>query len=496
MSTGLLPPPPSETDLDDLPPPPPQARPGHLRVEPDPAPGRLLALALAAGLAVDVGLRGGIDNAVMVLAAGLALAALLTDRRVARREAQIMAMIAVLPAGFLAVRTSPWLLTLDLLAVMALVGAAVVTSRSGSMFDTTPMRLLERGLPGVVRATRGLKALQALVPTVGSGTRTKAARVVVAALLSLPALAALVALLAAADPVFAAMLVPDVDAGPLLGHLVLIVLGAVGVVALAAAAQGDAIEPDHPGVVGPIEVITVLGLAAAVLSLFVLSQMVALTGAGRRLIDSAGLTPAEYARTGFFQLCWAVALVVALLAAVRRLARPEVHRQRAVRVVAAVVPVLALGLVVVSLRRMALYDQAFGLTMLRLWVMGAAVWMGAVLVMLALRNAGVGRRSWVTGGAGIAALVLVVAANVANPEAFVTRHNLNRAHAGHPVDLYYLAGLSDDAVPVIAAALDDPPPGVDQHGLRAGLGCDRNRIGVSTLNLAGSRAQALRDRHC
>ena len=54
------------------------------------------------------------------------------------------------------------------------------------------------------------------------------------------------------------------------------------------------------------------------------------------------------------------------------------------RTLAALVPALALGLVVVSLRRMQLYDQAFGLTMLRLWVVGGAVWLGGLLLMMAL----------------------------------------------------------------------------------------------------------------
>ena len=120
----------------------------------------------------------------------------------------------------------------------------------------------------------------------------------------------------------------------------------------------------------------------------------------------------------------------------------------------AAVPVLALGLVVVSLRRMALYDDVFGLTMLRLWVVGAAVWMGSVLVMTAVRN---GRRpdggNWLVAGAGLSAVLLVVVADVADPEAFVVRHNLARAEAGAELDLGYLFELSDDAVPALADGL-------------------------------------------
>ena len=65
-----------------------------------------------------------------------------------------------------------------------------------------------------------------------------------------------------------------------------------------------------------------LALAAGVLALFVVSQLVALTDAGDRLVESAGLTPAEYARSGFFQLCWATGLVLAFLWLVRSLATP------------------------------------------------------------------------------------------------------------------------------------------------------------------------------
>lgn len=59
--------------------------------------------------------------------------------------------------------------------------------------------------------------------------------------------------------------------------------------------------------------------------LFVAAQLVAMTTAGERLVRQSGMTPSEYARSGFFQLCWATLVIVSLLA--------------------------------VSLRRMALYDE-------------------------------------------------------------------------------------------------------------------------------------------
>jgi hypothetical protein len=143
---------------------------------------------------------------------------------------------------------------------------------------------------------------------------------------------------------------------------------------------------------------------------------------------------------------------------------------------------------------MALYDEAFGLTMLRLWVVGAALWLGAVLLMTAVRNLGVGAgRNRVVGGAGVAALVLVVGANLADPEASVVRHNVARADDGAPLDLRYLAGLSDDAVP---ALVDELGPSAFTVVGRSTYRCSDDTTGVAALNLAVARAGDARQETC
>jgi hypothetical protein len=344
------------------------------------------------------------------------------------------------------------------------------------MLDTTPTRLVRRAVHMGFGSLHGLAVLRPLL--VGrSRPSGRGTRVFWAALVATPPLAIVVALLASADAVFARLLVPDVHAGPITGHLVLAALSSLLVLGVVAGARSNGgHRPVPPGTFGSVEVATMLGLAAAVVGLFVLSQLVALTGAGRRLVESSGLTPAEYARSGFFQLCWATAVLVVFLAAVRALAAPGVVQLPIVRRLAAVVPLLALGLVAVSLRRMAFYDDAFGLTMLRLWVIGAAVWMGALLVMLALRNSGVGgNRDWVVGGAGAVAVALLVVANLVNPEAYIVHHNVSRAtHSAVPLDVAYLQGLSADAVPALA-----------DRGLQPRC---TQKTGAAALNLSARRA--------
>ena len=482
------------TELDEPAAPPSPPVPPETAPEPrrpfDSATARLAALALASGIALDIGIRGGPANAIVVLGLVLAVLAFVTDPHVERAEARWLALAALVPAAFLAVRVSPWLIMSNLAAAAGLSIAAVCLAKSGSLLDTTPLRLVHRALWASGRAVVGLGVLRPLVPRVTSGASERVGRLVVALLITVPLLVIVVALLASGDAVFAGLIVPDVDLGPLTGHVLLALVAATGVVSVVASARGDADDPRPTGTFGKLEVSVMLGLATLVMALFAVAQLVATTDAGDRLIDEAGLTPAEYARSGFFQLCWATALIVAFLALVRGLAAPGVLATTAMRVLAAAVPLLALGLVGVSLRRMALYDEAFGLTMLRLWVVGAAVWMGVVLLMIAARNLGLGAgREWLLAGAAATAFVLIVAADAANPEAFVVRHNVDRAADGAELDADYLTLLSGDAVPAYLDAVRTAPADLRPELVRAFAQCPAEEAdGVATLNLGAARA--------
>jgi hypothetical protein len=462
----------------------------------DPSPARLSLLVVAAGVVLDFGLRGGVGNLLVTAGVVLFVITLITNRRLAQTQARWLAIAAVVPAAGLAWRSSPWLLSSNAAAIVVILGAAIVLARSGSIWDTTVLRLVIRGGSALERAFLSPLVLRPLAKRMDQEVSTRLLRIGLALALALPLLAIVVALLAASDPVFAGLVTPDADLGPVLGHVGFAAVLALGLLCTAVAALGDADDDVPSGGFGATEVVTMLGLAAAVLGLFVFSQLLALTSAGDRLVEEAGLEPADYARSGFFQLCWATGFLLGFLAVVRFVAAPEVWSRPVVRVLGALVPALALGLVVVSLRRMGLYDRAFGLTMLRLWVVGAALWMGTVLVLVAVRNLGVGGdRRWVLGGAGTAALVLVLLANLGNPEAFVVHHNVSRAGDDVELDVYYLEDLSDDAVPALVSAA----PTLDQRDrreLRASL-CRRNdAIGAAALNVSASQAADARHEFC
>jgi hypothetical protein len=57
----------------------------------------------------------------------------------------------------------------------------------------------------------------------------------------------------------------------------------------------------------------------------------------------------------------------------------------------------------------------------------------------------------------VAALGFLGSLNAANPDVLIVQENLARYQAGGPLDVDYLAGLSEDATPTLVAALAHLP---------------------------------------
>lgn len=199
-----------------------------------------------------------------------------------------------------------------------------------------------------------------------------------------------------------------------------------------------------------------LNVALAVLDLlflaFVVVQFRYLFG-GRGLVEqTANLTYAEYARHGFFELVAVAGLTLPLLLFGDWLLRDEARGLRAFRWLARILLVL-LGVVMLSaLQRMRLYLDQYGLTQLRLYAIGVIFWLGVVCLWFALTVLR-GRRHAFALGALVAGFAATLTLNVVNPDALIARTNVTRP----AVDVGYLAGLSDDAVPTLVARLPGLP---------------------------------------
>ena len=122
--------------------------------------------------------------------------------------------------------------------------------------------------------------------------------------------------------------------------------------------------------------------------------------------------------------------------------------------------VVALLLVVMAsaLQRMRMYEQAYGLTEDRLYVVAILLWLAAVFTLF-LRTLVVARNDWfVAGSIGAAAVVLLVL-TVINPDALIAERNIARGSEVHPFDAEYAARLNADAAPILVDHLGTLAPG-------------------------------------
>ena len=183
------------------------------------------------------------------------------------------------------------------------------------------------------------------------------------------------------------------------------------------------------------------------------AQAAAMWGGHDYLRETTGLTYAEYVHQGFGQLTAVTFLTLLVVAMVTRKAPRETSGDRLLlRLVIGVLGVLALAVVASALYRMHLYQQAYGFTVLRVFVDGFELWLGLLIALVMVAGIRLSGR-WLPRAALVSGAVLALGFGLMNPDAWVAQQNVARYAESGRVDLAYLAGLSADAVPAIRAGL-------------------------------------------
>jgi hypothetical protein len=209
------------------------------------------------------------------------------------------------------------------------------------------------------------------------------------------------------------------------------------------------------------------------------------------LLRSTGLTYAEYARRGFFQLVVVTVLVLGVVAVAKRYAPSGSRGDRGtVRVLLGLLCALTLVVVAVALRRLYLYEETFGWTRLRLWVHAFELWLGFVVVLVAVAGVVRGRVPWLPRTVAASGAVAMIVLALLNPDRFIAEHNVARYADTGKIDVPYLRGLSADAVP----ALDELPEPLRTCALRQiDFQLSENEPAMSA-NLARARARKILER--
>ncbi|HLV81012.1 MAG TPA: DUF4173 domain-containing protein [Chthonomonadaceae bacterium] len=433
-----------------------------------------LGAAALLGLLADGLLRAGpwgVNIGIWTVA--LVAALLLLARRQPIRlegEGRWLLIPALLFALLFSWRDSTTLKVVDGLALVIALGLAAVSGRIGGLriagVTTYVYYLLIAGLNAAFGPVLLLFSDIAWAEMPDWGWQRRAFAVGRGLLLALPLLLVFGALFASADPVFAHYLsaVFQLDYDELCSHLLIILVCAWGV---AGWLRGTLLreEPvrgsraDRQWVaLGGVEIVVVLGLLDLLFLAFVLIQMRALFGGAALVRATTGLTYAEYARSGFFELVTASALALPLLLLAHWLLRKErPAEERWFRLLAGGQVLLLFVIMASAVQRMHLYQMAYGLTELRFYTLAFMGWLAALLALF-VATVMRGRRERFAFGALMSGFLAAAVLNVLNPDALIVGANIANARAGHVFDVEYNTSLSADAVPALAARLSVLPP--------------------------------------
>jgi len=161
----------------------------------------------------------------------------------------------------------------------------------------------------------------------------------------------------------------------------------------------------------------------------------------------AGMTLAEYARHGFFELFLASLLVVALVVWVHG-SIFLTENSRPSRLALQILLLLTFGLVASSTQRMTLYVENFGLTLTRAYVLATLVGIVLTLVLCCWALATERSPQWLRVRLLLLGMLSLTGVGLTNVECWVARVNLARPE----VDLAYLETLSCDIAPALGPA--------------------------------------------
>jgi len=196
--------------------------------------------------------------------------------------------------------------------------------------------------------------------------------------------------------------------------------------------------------------LTPLAALALLFALFDAIQVSVLFGDLRSVLKSTGMSYADYARQGFWQLIGATALTIVVLAVAIRWS-PRGGPRDALVASIALCTLSALALVVVgsALRRMQLDIDAYGLTLPRVSVVAIEIWLGLLFIILMAARCRPAT-TWLPRAVALSVVMVLGTTVGIGPAHLVAQVDVNRYLNGQYVDLTYLRGLPPDARAEIA----------------------------------------------
>ncbi|MDN3239464.1 DUF4153 domain-containing protein [Glycomyces tritici] len=393
-----------------------------------------------------------------------------------------------------AIRDAGWVVLLCTAAAVVLTPLVLAPQRR---FSGTAITLFMGWLEGLAEAFRWAKRSRRSKDGGRDGRNAAGMRNLWVALITAVLLVVFGGLFAAADSTFADLVVkllPEVDAAEFILRLLfaafLFPLALLWAYTAVAKPNYDAATPEGAHrTVSRFELLVPLGALNLLFIAFIAVQLRVFFGGEAYVMETNGLTFAEYARKGFWQLSFVAALALVVIAVAAWLAPKRAKADRWVaRILLGTLCVLSMVVIASALYRMSTYAETFGLTRMRVWIFTVEIWL-AVLFALVIVSCWKLRATWLPRAALASGALALLGMAAANPDALIARYNIEHDRL---LDIDYLSGLSDDAVPELMALEGDERDCALQQPWNGGDGDERD---LMAWNLGYQRAAGILKRY-
>jgi hypothetical protein len=389
-----------------------------------------------------------------------------------------LALMGLLAASYLGGRWPSYALTDYVVQVARLVGSMIARPLIFLTENRQRRAAAQAGEPAI-RSHPGRKRFWAILRGV---------------LIAIPVLAVFAALLASADLVFAQRLHDFTSLFRLanlpqylfrLFYILAAAYALAGVFLHAAQKSTDeklfSEKPLVPQFLGFTEAAVVLGAVVALFALFVVIQFQYFFGASAN-IGVQGYSYSEYARRGFGELVAVAFCSLLLFLGLSTVVKRQNNAQRRAFSGLGIGMVVLVGVMLVSaFQRLLLYEAAYGFSRLRIYTHIFMIWLGLLLAVVVLLDL-LRRERLFPLAALLATIGFALTLALINVDGSIVRQNVARAPQGKGLDVAYLATLSNDSVPALAAAFESPAlPGLTRDAVGAVLVCRLHTVSQPAL---------------
>jgi len=203
------------------------------------------------------------------------------------------------------------------------------------------------------------------------------------------------------------------------------------------------------------EMATALTLLNILFGAFVCVQIKYLFGGAQLVQITSGLTFAEYARRGFFELCTVSVLMLPLLLSADAICPRASKKAKVVfNGLVSTTVLLLLTIVASAIERMQLYSSEYGMSELRFFTTAFMFYLATIFIAYLASVIKAQRRIFVPATYALG-LISIATLHVVNPEYQISQSNMSRP--AEKIDTQYLLSLSCDALPPIVEQLPRLP---------------------------------------